>query len=453
LFVVRAAEATATVVPMPHLPPSLRSACTICLLGPALLAQGGDGATTATTGFVVPGVRKVTLGGQYRLRYENQIDLDLDDTTRPDGNDFFTQRTRLQLGLDFSDRLAAFVQLQDVREFGEETSTLDDSADGLDLHQAYVDLRSAPGLGGTARLGRQELSLGDQRLVGALDWKSQARSFDGFRQTWSGDDGTTLLAWAFQVRETLMPANVNDDQWFGGVQGSLKPADHVIADAYLMLLHDDGTAPGSSANRFTLGTRWVWSPAPWELGLEVATQFGDQAGADIPIGDTYAGHVHATHRFDGAQQPWVKLECNVASGDDPSTADRERFDNLFPTAHAHWGMLDLAAWENLWNPMLQVGIKPCECSDLALSWNFFRSMEAGDRFGGPNGTLVPAGSTASRTIGNEIDVVYTRQLDLDTTAKTTFQIGYGAFLPGSAPESIGRDTVGHFVYAQFDVRF
>ena len=62
-------------------------------------------------------------------------------------------------------------------------------------------------------------------------------------------------------------------------------------------------------------------------------------------------------------------------------------------------------------------------------------------------------STNSRTIGNEIDLVYMRQLDIDTTAKTARQIGHGVFLPGAAPESIGRGTDGHFVYVQFDLRF
>ncbi|MFY9342002.1 MAG: alginate export family protein [Planctomycetota bacterium] len=422
-------------------------------LSVAAVAQAAPTPPTPPTEFVVPGVRKVTVGGQYRLRYENQIDFDLAHGTQPDSNDFFTQRVRLAVGLDFSDRLAVFLQLQDVREFGEETSTLDDSADGLDFHQAWAEVK-APPLGGATRIGRQELSLGDQRLVGALDWKSQARSFDGLTQTWKSDAGTSLQLWAFQVRETTTPATVDDDRWFGGVQASGSCCPGTTGDLYAMVLHDDGLTPGASATRVTLGTRWVTGQGqPWELGLELATQTGEQAGADIPIGETHAAHAHLTHRFDAAGKPWLKAELNVASGDDPATADRERFDNLFPTAHAHWGMLDLALWENTFNPMLQFGLAPCDLADVTLAWNFFRSMEARDSFGGPNGTLVPANATDARTIGNEIDVVYTRRLELGTTAKTTLQFGYGVFLPGSAPDSIGRDTVAHFAYTQFDVRF
>lgn len=402
---------------------------------------------------VLPGLRKLTVGGQYRLRYENQIDLDLDDDTRPDNSDFFSQRVRVALTLDFSDRLLAFVQLQDAREWGEEASTLDDSADGLDLHQAYAEVRLAGCPGGATRLGRQELSLGDQRLVGALDWRTQARSFDGVSQRWLDGDGGGVLAWAFQVRETVAPATVNDDQWFAGVQGTHRFGDPLLADLYVMVLHDDGAVPGTSASRFTLGTRWLAKLEAWEAGLELATQVGEQASADIPIGETWAGHVHVTHWLGGGAKPWVKLGVDAASGDDPDTADRERFNTLFPTVHAHWGMLDVALWENLFDPHLQLGAKPGERDEVTATWHFFRAMEGRDTFGGPNATLVPAGATDSRTIGNELDFVWTRQLDLGTTAKTTLQLGYGVFLPGAAPDSIGRDSLGHLAYAQFDLRF
>jgi len=432
---------------------TLRIPTLLGLFATPLLAQGTEG-KPPTTEWNAPGVRKVTLSGQYRLRYENQIDLDLNDNNRPDTNDFFTQRARLGVGLEFSDRLTAMLQLQDVREWGEEASTLDDAAEGLDMHQAWAELKQTPGLGGTTRLGRTEFALGDHRLVGTLDWKSQARSFDGLVQTWKCDSGSSLQAWAFQVRETLMPATVNDDQWFAGLQASGSCCENTTADLYLMLLHDDGLTPGTSQNRFTLGTRWVrGAGTAWEFGLEAATQFGEQSGDDIPIGDCYAAHAHVTRRFPCESKPWARLELNAASGDDPNTADRERFANLFPTAHAHWGMLDLALWENMLNPMLQFGFKPCPTSDLALTWNWFRAMEGRDSLGAPNGTLIAAGQTDSRTIGNEVDLVWTRQLDLGTTAKTAVQLGYGVFLPGAAPEAVGRDTTGQFAYAQFDLRF
>lgn len=419
---------------------------------PQVPSAGGQGAESHGPAIVVPGLRKLTIGGQYRLRYEAQRNYDFDDDRKVVANqDFFTQRARLGFDFDFGEELRVFLQLQDAREWGEEASTVDDSADGFDLHQGYVDLRRTPGIGGSTRIGRQEINLGDQRLVGALDWRTGARSLDGALQTWKCEDGA-LLAWAVQGRETI--GALNDDLWFGGLYGTRKFDAELTGDLYLMYLHDDGIQPMGAANRFTLGTRWIWGPAPWEFGTELATQFGEQGTADIPIADTWAGHVHVMRRFDGDWQPWLKLAFDAASGDDPATADNERFNNLFPTAHAHWGMMDLAQWENLFNPWAQIGVTPCQHTDVALAWHYFRSMEAGDVLKGPNGTLSPGGVGFSRTMGHEIDLLVTRNLQLVEGVKTALQFGYGVFLPGPGVEDArGTDDLAHFVYAQFDVKF
>ncbi|NIP78292.1 MAG: alginate export family protein, partial [Gemmatimonadetes bacterium] len=73
------------------------------------------------------------------------------------------------------------VQVQDVRVWGGELGTTDPSADGLDLHQGWLELGDAGSGALSLRVGRQELAYGGERLVGALNWAQQARSFDGAR--------------------------------------------------------------------------------------------------------------------------------------------------------------------------------------------------------------------------------------------------------------------------------
>jgi hypothetical protein len=438
---------------------------TVCLLFvPRLPAQADVSANRQeprqSTEIVVPGVRKLTIGGQYRLRYENRIDFDFDSSRSSAGDiDFFSQRARFHVGIDFGDELGAFLQVQDAREWGEESDTFDDDANGLDMHQAYLDVRRMPLLGGAARVGRQEISLGDQRLVGAVDWRTQARSFDGLLQTWEAGEATRVHGIAVQLRETL--DGVDDDQWLFGFYGtgSLDDSRKATGDVYLLLLHDDGVAAGSTQNRFTLGGRLVHDAGSWEVGAELATQFGDQAGADIPIAETYAAHVHALWRCDPETKDglhaWLRAELNLASGNDPATGDNERFNNLFPSAHAHWGMMDLALWENLFNPMLALGCQPTERGELTASWNFFRSIEETDRFGGPNGTLSAGGAGFSRSLGHEADFVYTHRLSVGKDVRSAVQFGYGMFLPGAgvADANAGNDDMAHFVYAQLNVAF
>lgn len=414
-------------------------------------AQPAAGADTGPV-VVAPGLRKLSFGGEYRIRYEGMFDYDLNGDAGA-SNEVFTQRVRFDIDAVVNDRLRAFIQVQDAREWGEEASTVDDAADGLDLHQGFLGVNDTPLLGGGTRVGRMEVSLGDQRLIGALDWKSGARAFDGVHQHWKIDDGT-LHAFVLQAREVINA--VNDDARVIGAYYTGKFGEGTTGDGYLILLSDDGLTPGATQQRFTVGTRWVTMPTSClEVGLEAATQFGEVAGADIPAGDTYAFHVHGTYSFDGAWKPRLTLACDGASGDDPATADNERFNNLFPTAHAHWGMMDLAQWENLFNPWARIAVSPCACSTWSLTWNHLAAQEAGDVFRGPAATLSAGNVAWSKEMGEEFDLLYTRNLDVGKGVKAAAQVGYGVFMPGNGAKDAngGNDDLAHFFYLQFDLRF
>ena len=74
---------------------------------------------------------------------------------------WISMRTRLAVDARFQEGVGLFLQLQDVRFWGEETSNRDGSADAVDFHQAYLEVEDIPALGGFVRAGRQEVSLGD----------------------------------------------------------------------------------------------------------------------------------------------------------------------------------------------------------------------------------------------------------------------------------------------------
>ena len=399
----------------------------------------------------IPGMRSLTISGQYRLRYEYMRNFDFNRNNGAD-NDFFTQRIRLNFEPEFTETISGFVQIQDAREWGEETSTLDDDADGLDIHQGFVRVEDVPWVGGAAKAGRQTVALGDQRLISSLEWTSQGRTFDGYRHTWNVTESADLDALFLQTRE--IKNATNDDAFLAGLYGSGHPGDNTDADLYVLFLNDDETTAGGNHHRITLGTRVVQTFGNLELGAEVATQFGEIDGADIPIGETFALHTHATLRCPTNEfDPYLRAEFNYASGDDPSSGDNERFNTLFPFAHAYHGYMDFALWENLMHFQVELGAKPCEGSRTSVAWHYFRAPEETDRFGGPNGLLSPGIAGQSQTMGNEIDVRFIRTLDT-APLKTDLEVGYGVFLPGPGTEQAqGSDDVAHFVYAQSGFRF
>ena len=101
---------------------------------------------------------------------------------------FTSQRTRLNVGYKW-DRLTFGVSIQDVRVWGQDASTIS-NADGnkLMLHEGWGDLILFNKSDSTVKtkgidlmsikIGRQELSYDDVRLIGNLDWLQQARRHD-----------------------------------------------------------------------------------------------------------------------------------------------------------------------------------------------------------------------------------------------------------------------------------
>ena len=77
----------------------------------------------------------LSISGQYKVRYEAKGNKDFKNDTAAD---FFQHRARLGVNAK-SKKVQAFIQLQNVRKFGEEKDTLKDySSDNLDMHLAYL---------------------------------------------------------------------------------------------------------------------------------------------------------------------------------------------------------------------------------------------------------------------------------------------------------------------------
>ena len=99
-----------------------------------------------------------------------------------DTDTFHLLRLRLNLDANISDTLRAFLQLQDSRIFDSLSANRCSTTfrDELDIRQAYIDIKNIF-KGATLRAGRQELSYGEQRLLGGFDWSNVTQSFDAVK--------------------------------------------------------------------------------------------------------------------------------------------------------------------------------------------------------------------------------------------------------------------------------
>jgi hypothetical protein len=317
---------------------------------PLYSVRGWATALVATAALAAPAHPQqppaTTVSGEVRLRSEVLRPLPSEEWDQ-----FTLLRTRIGLLAAVNPSVRAFVQFQDSRVFGEELSTMDGSANAIDLHQGYLEFEGT--LGGAPlvlRAGRQEIILGNERLVGAVGWSNVGRSFNAARLTHGGRanplNTTAFFATVREGGETHGgSAGLEGDHWFGGVSSRWRQ----LAEGYA--LHDRNARYGrySAVDRTTLGGRLQPAlPGPLTASLEAAYQFGRQdfnPVAGLPLRQDIrawftGARLGAATGF--APLPSVGVGVDVLSGGEDPTGDEYRaFNTLYATNHRFYGYMDL----------------------------------------------------------------------------------------------------------------
>lgn len=272
--------------------------------------------------------QEVQFGAQVRPRYEffNPIGGVNEGNT--------TARVRAEIDALLEGNVRIFVQLQDVRMWGEETNTLGDfSADNFDLHQGFIELRSRSERLFALRVGRQELSLGGERLVGAVDWEQQGRAFDGLRG-WMDIGSVRINAFGFKLTEAAAPL-ADADTDLSGAYAVIGDAMGTTVDVYALYSRVSGL---TDTDQLTAGARVVGSPAGFTFRAEGTLQVGKRGGQDVTA-FMFGGRV-GREFADG--RTGLTLWYDYLSGDDDLTDDEVKvFDTLFATNHKFYGIADL----------------------------------------------------------------------------------------------------------------
>lgn len=398
------------------------AALLLALLAAEPAATDG-GVLTTSPAIAAPNVEA---HAELRARGEEMWNLDLDPAVKATGSpqwdgDRVLMRTRAS-GLFSWEHLAGLVQLQDSRSFGDEPTTISNLGN-LDLHQGYLELRRPGELPLLARVGRTELNYGDQRLVGALGWDNVGRSFDAVLLRGTPGPLTVDGFWARLHQDPRGSFNraLGDD--FFGLYGSYKHA-LVTVDAYTFMLYDRGGAQDTNGDgvkdSFRLpggGELYLWTPGlrvdskPWRalhLNGELALQFGTRGKQTV---SAYALHAQADYTFAIPLSPKFALGYDRASGDADANDNRwGTFENLFPTNHDKYGLIDLAAWKNLSDPWATVAVKPHSNLTLAATGHLLSRVSTEDTFYRASGAplrdraVVLSRDVNALDVGTELDL-------------------------------------------------
>lgn len=271
---------------------------------------------------------QVTFSGQLRPRTDTRDAWGVNGARET----FTSMRTRLAARAVTPGGITAFVQLQDVRLFGEETDpSADFSADGWDVHQAWFLLTSAKG-GASLKIGRQEVAFGGERLISPSNWSQQARSFDGARLTLQHEEEIRVDLLAAQIQEEAAP-RWNGNATLLAAYGTVNPTGARQLDFYLIGQRAERGA--GDREQWTVGARHVGTVAALDYRVEASWQTGRRAGADV------SAYLVGARIGAPAGKGTVTLWYDRLSGTEPGSAGVGAFETLYPSGHKFYGSADL----------------------------------------------------------------------------------------------------------------
>jgi Alginate export len=318
----------------------------------------------------------LSLGGNFRERL-NVYDNDLFGfRSQGDGHQFL-HRFLIHADAHITDHFRAFVQLGSYLSStnGLGSGPLDDNS--VDLQQGFADMRIGDV---TARIGRQEFSLGSSRLISVREGQNVRRAFDGVR-VMLGQDVFDLDAFGFEeveVDQGGFDDSANEKEKVWGINGNwtLKPTN---LDLYYIGLERNEAEYQDSIgdeNRHSFGVRVFGKRQAWDWNIEVIYQTGAFADLDINAWTVASVTGYTFHSM--AWKPHIALSANVASGDDdPNDKQLNTFNPLYPNL-SYFEEAALLAPQNFFNINPSLSFEPHESVKLSFDWNFFWRLSQND---------------------------------------------------------------------------
>jgi hypothetical protein len=371
--------------------------------------------------------------GEYRIRPEEHTAYSF----TPHNNDGFVL-SRLRLNLEFTPTtwFNAFVQAQDSEPGGIAPAHITTSIkDVFDLRQAYVQFQNGENGWIRFRVGRQELRYGQERLVGVSDWTNAPRVFDAFRLVLgTTKDHVDLFSASVVVNNPVAFDNHTGGMNFHGMYGSfssLVPKAHVepyvFWKALPLVKSEEGTL--GNENLWTYGFRWTGElPLNFDYTVETAKQTGNFANDTIAAWAGYAnlGYSIPKLRF----KPRFLLQYDYASGDNKLKDGKVgTFDQLYPSNHDVFGLVDLFGWRNIIQQRAGLEVKPANHLSVLADFRDLYVANGNDALYSSTGAVLvktPATGALHRDVGLEPDL----SAKYDVQKNVTVGAGYGYLFAG-----------------------
>jgi hypothetical protein len=348
---------------------------------------------------------------------------------------YLLNRFRLTANATMSSWAQATVQIQDSRAFWYGLSpvpkTLEDT---FDLRLANVELTRKGARGVSAVVGRQELNLGDRRLIASSDWANVGRTYDGLRLT-AFVPGVKVDLFGVAPVDVTPPGfsrPKHGERAFGAwaVFNRLKPLSFL--DVYQLAKYNS-TATGETGS---IGDQVVYTTGVRAGGPIVGT-VTFEAGVAVQRGHSAADSISAwaTHEAMSwtisptASMPKLAVEYDSASGDNnPTDGTKQTFDQIYATTHNMWGLADQVGWRNMHRAAVKFEFSPVGSLKVSAALNKLSLATVNDAWYGASGAKIVTNRHAtSRDLGWEPDLfaAYTVNREFSVGAGIAVLLGGG----------------------------
>jgi hypothetical protein len=394
----------------------------------------------------------IRFSGEYRMRVEGRgaflFEEGADDS-------YLLSRLRLNLELRPARWLEFSLQGQDSRRAGVDLPIASSKLkDTFELRQVFAGVKFGEKTTAQIKGGRQELRYGTERLVGRSNWSNVGRSFDAAKLELAGDD-FRLDVFGGSVVNVLSeePNERRKGEYLYGAYGALT---RLLDDRPLEIyyLRKTKKPPAGEAEKEnlededvnTIGFRFVsFDPTEsWDLTVEAAKQWGNLTGGSL---SSWAGYGVAGFTFrESPFQPRLSAEFSYASGDRAEEGKVGTFDQLYPTNHSKYGIVDAVGWRNIQDLRLGGELQLHPRLRVRIDYHSFWLASRADNLYSSGGSVLvrtPEAGTRANHVGQEVDVIsgfeITDYLDLGA--------GFGHLFPGGYLRENSTGLGASYIYA------
>jgi hypothetical protein len=395
----------------------------------------------------------LSLGGQAWGRYMNEYNSRLG---RVD-NDYFLYRTRVNADLWYKDIFRFYVEGIHANTVGQSLPPLLIDGTGTDFLNLFMEAK----LGEYeekpvyARVGRQELNLGSQRLVSTLDWANTRRTFQGASVYRNGDKWDSQFFWVQPVIPNFNQLDWADTQQnFAGGYVNYRPAKGQSVEFYNYAYVNNNSIVQRGLQRGnismdTIGARYTGDKNNVLWDVEAAGQFGRTAGQNVAAAMATVGLGYNAKEL--AWHPTFWAYYDYATGDgSPNSGNFNTFNQLFPFGHYYMGWADLIGRQNIQDLNFHMYLYPTKWITFWTQYHIFQLANARDALYNTAGNVSrfdPTGR-AGRNVGQELDFI----VNFHLTNHSDVMAGYshlfaGSFIRNTAPagQRDGFDSSTFFV--------